>query len=199
MLHNMYGHVGRMRKDIAASVERAKRDKGHIIVDAAAAVDEKYRNFLMNNTGANLTMPEEAPQNIVAKVRNKAIQALTSEPAQRFRQALAIDPAGENVDRTQAIYSATARYGIPMTAGGAALLGIMSMYGGGGDSQAVGEIPMSEEEKRKKEQENLMGMAMLATAGAGAGGTAVYAGTNMFGDDDDIGGYGFRRPMRSGK
>lgn len=175
MFDNVYKHIGRTRQQIAASLDSAQRDKGHILVDAGASIDSKYRNFIQNNTGANLQMPEEAPQNIVSKVRNKAIQALTSKPAQQVRDFMTIDPAGENVDRTQAVLSGVARYAVPVTGAGVGLLGLTSMYGGPADQQTSGQIGMSEEERRKKEEEtNLWAAAALATGALGGGGILGY-------------------------
>ena len=175
LFHNMHKHLGRTRQQIAASLDSAMRDKGHILVDAGASIDSKYRNFIQNNTGANLQMPEEAPQNIVSKVRNKAIQALTSKPAQQVRDFMTIDPAGENVDRTQAVLSGVARYAVPVTGAGVGLLGLTSMYGGPADQQTSGQIGMSEEERRKKEEEtNLWAAAALATGALGGGGILGY-------------------------
>ena len=175
LFRNMHKHLGRTRQQIAASLDSAMRDKGHILVDAGASIDSKYRNFIQNNTGANLQMPEEAPQNIVSKVRNKAIQALTSKRAQQVRDFMTIDPAGENVDRTQAVLSGVARYAVPVTGAGVGLLGLTSMYGGPADQQTSGQIGMSEEERRKKEEEtNLWAAAALATGALGGGGILGY-------------------------
>jgi len=182
MLGNMGDHIGRTRNQIAASVDSVMRDKGHLLVDAAAAIEQKRVNFWRNNTGANLQaeygpFPDTA-QGTVSRVRQLATNALTSEPAQKIRNYLSIDPAGENVDRTQLNIARAVSYGLPISGAGVALLGTINMYGGSGDQQTSGQISMSEEERKKKEDETLGWAAAAAGTGllaAGGGGYAVGA------------------------
>lgn len=182
MFGNMYAHMGRTRDQIAASVDSAMRDKGHLLVDAAAAIEEKRVNFFRNNTGANL-QPEYGPfpdtaEGTVQRVRQMATNALTSEPANKVRNFLGMDPAGENVDKTQLNMARAAAYGIPMTAGGATLLGLMTMHGGAGDQQMSSEISMSEQERRKKEENDMFwAAAALGTGALGGGGYMAYNST----------------------
>lgn len=178
MFGNVYDHIGRTRDQIAASVDSAKRDKGHILVDAGAAIEQKRVNFYRNNTGANL-QPEYGPfpdtaQGTVQRVRQAATNALTSEPANKMRDFLSMDPAGENVDQTQLNMARGAAYGIPMTVGGASLLGLMTMHGGAADQQPSSQISMSEEQRKKEENDMFWAAAALGTGALGGGGIIGY-------------------------
>ena len=174
MLDNMYKYV----QSGGQSLYSLLRDKGQVVIDPMRTADEKLRDVIRNNTGANLTVDETPLEGLalIARMKRGAAKALTSEPAQRARDFLSEDPV-QGMDQTRLVGTTAARWSLPLAGTGLGVMGVASVMDNPGDEQEQGQLTIPGNTQENKENNNAAALAALTVALTG-GGAATYGSLN---------------------
>lgn len=174
MLDNMFKYV----QSGGESVYRMLRDKGQVVIDPMRTADEKLRDMIRNNTGANLTVDDSQLEGmaLVARMKRGAARALTSDPVNRARNFLSEDPV-QGMDQTRVAASAVGRWSLPVAGTGLGVMGVASVMDNPGDEQEQGQLTIPGNTQENKENNNAAALAALTFALTG-GGAVGYGALN---------------------